>query len=270
MKGHHAPVGALEFRVEPLRLLLALRQGGKTLDKVAVLIADHGAGIARAQGAHRVGDDGQHIGQQGDRAGHRLVHGNGGTRRRGLDLQRVHQSARAGYPEAHAGGGHVATLENARKILDTLAAVAHPDNEARLRAPSQKEVDLAAAGVTQRISRDLGQSRRDAGLVLGAEANVLRHHPSALSRVNDVVVHLQRQGRDGPGRFGLRRAAGHVEPGARATITDASSRIRAWSRKSAPAIRVGWTPNKPGIASSDQDAEMPSECMTSRLSAGNG
>ena len=193
--------------------------------------------IGRVFGGERHGDPLQ-LGRADDRGAprHHLGEPHGGSAAgRRLDRELVHQPPGAVQPDPHAGGRSPRAVEDRREIADAGAAIGDDDLEALHRGLARNpEFDPAAAPVFERVARDLGYSRGNAGLVLSLEADQLGQPPGALAHQHDVGFRLEREDQE---------TRVHE---ARIARTVASSRPRRWSRNSTPAISEGWLAASPG------------------------
>src|SRR5581483_375050 len=136
------------------------------------------------------------------------------------DIELIHQPAGTDDPDAHAGRRSIAALEDAGEFRDAGPFVGHlHDEDLWRRRALEPERDLAATRVRHGVARDLRDGGRDAGLVLGVEAEEAGDLARALARENDVALRVERE-RQNAGTHGVSRT----------TTTVASSRPRRKSR----------------------------------------
>ena len=189
VQGDDSAVGLLELTVELGELVPATLQLGERLDQLLVLQlqlaewpGDDLAGQGRRdRGAIGVADRAPWAEALGDDDG---CPGNGVR----LDLEGVHQPARARDAHPHARWRDVATRQDARQILDPFSLVADTDDELDDLAVRDRVLDLAAARVLERVARQLGDCRGDSYLVLTVEAEQAGHLSRPLAREHHVVL----------------------------------------------------------------------------------
>jgi hypothetical protein len=154
-----------------------------------------------------------------------------------LDLEAIHQGARAGDADAHPGLRSILPCKDGLEIRDAGALVDDVDAQGlrTVLLVLDDEGNRPAAPVCQGIARDLGHGRGDTSGVAGGEAEELGDLPCTLAGEQEIVLAPERY-RDERNPHGYADAGG---AGLRITRTVASSRARAKSRKSTPASSAG-------------------------------
>ena len=140
----------------------------------------------------------------------------------GPDLEPLREPARTADPEPHAGGRPVAAVEHLGQVRNARPFVGNAHQAGGLASTVHQQRGPPAAGVLERVARDLRNAGRDTGLVLRIEAEQPRELAGALVDQHDVLLAPD----VGPEQQALGHAAGDVL----ATTTVLSSRGRAWSR----------------------------------------
>ncbi len=210
---HHTAVGFLELAVEARELLSARGQLLECAHQLLVLKLQFTGRIIDLGEGERIGDFAE-LGRS-----RRRLHEPFGDRDHGpapglrRDLETVHQPARADDPQAHAGGRLVAAVEDVVEICDPWSLVADLDQELGLVHRVDRVGRPPAARVLKRVACELGHCSGHSGLVLRIESQQRRDLASALARDDDVLLALDRHGRNRPRH-------------ARATTAVASSRPR--------------------------------------------
>ena len=180
-----------------------------------------------------------------------------------VDLEAVHQPPGAHHAQAHAGGRAVAPVEDRVEVADAGPRSLDADHqELRRVAALDRELDLAAARVLERVAGDLGDRGGDARLVLALEAEARRDLARPLARRHDVLLVADPKS-EMSGRLMRRRSRRAPRPSRR--------RDRAvQSRYSTPARARGGAGAGPDSGPGRQRLPSPSECMTSTASVGQG
>ena len=112
----------------------------------------------------------------------------------GADIDLVHQAMRTDQSKTHARPRLITPAQDVRQVRDTRALVTHADHQQlRCGLALEHELDLAAAGITERVAGDLGYRGRDARLVLAVEIEQRRDLPGSLAGHDDMVLTLDRQ-----------------------------------------------------------------------------
>ena len=145
--------------------------------------------------------------------------------RRRVDVESIHQPARADHPEAHAGRRSVLVPRGSGRAPDAGAPVRYPDQEDLGRGTAlEHELDLATLGVLEGVAGDLGHRGRDTRLVLHVEAEEPAICRRALPRQHHVALAADRRPTGGSGSCG--RPARHhdrrvVAAAAKVAVQDA-------------------------------------------------
>ncbi len=113
---------------------------------------------------------------------------------RGVDLEVIHEAARADQAEPHAALRAVLAVENALQIGDAGTLVADADaQQLRRLGLLDHEFGAAAAGIAEGVARNFGNGGGDPGLVLPLEAEQFGDAARALTHRDDVALGVDRQ-----------------------------------------------------------------------------
>jgi len=228
IKRDHAAIGIAKLLIELACLVLAAADFLKAVHQLAVLLAQRCQRIRHVVLAQGRGDLGN-LRPRDPARGLRDIAADLDDRALagfGVDLEMIHQPARADEAEPHPGLRAVLAVEDRVEVGDALALVADADREQlRHGARIDHEFGAAAAGVAVGVAGELGDRGGDAGLVLRHEAEQLGDAARALAHRDHVALALDRHRHDRPAFRGLRHGGHHL-----ATSTVVSSRRRVRSR----------------------------------------
>ena len=115
-----------------------------------------------------------------------LRHAHNGARRRGLDIEFVHQASRADQPHAETGFRLVAALKDLLQVRDARSRIGYCNLEPLRRFQDQGQRHFPIARIPERISSNLRCGGRQPNLILIIQSKFRRHFASTLPCVNDV------------------------------------------------------------------------------------
>ena len=226
---HHAAVRVFELGIQSRQLFLAQPQLFQAAQQVAILLLHFDARVARAMRGDRASE--RFDARPRERLGasrHVLAQCDRGTAsRRGLDLECVHQAPRRHQPELRLAGRRRAA-DRGLEVGDARSLVGDGDRQRWVASAFffERELDAAAAAVTNGVARDFGHCGGDANLVLRIEVEQGADLPRALAGGDHVAIVRQLQ---------LQQWMSH-DVVRRSTTIRESSRPRLQSRYSTPAI----------------------------------
>ncbi len=188
---HHAAVRVFELGIQSRQLFLAQPQLFQAAQQIAILLLHFGARVARAMRSDRASERfdarprerlgaSRHMFAQRDR---RAAPG------RGLDLECVHQAPCRHQPELRlAARGRAA--DRGLEVGDARSLVGDGDRQRGVASAFffERELDAAAAAVTNGVARDFGHCGGDANLVLRIEVEQGADLPRALAGSDHVAI----------------------------------------------------------------------------------
>ncbi len=224
VKRHDTAVRVFQFTIDAGQFQLPGANFLQRPEQLLVLKLQLLNGILRTLAGETDRDAGQlRFGDQRGAFGNQLGQHDRGSGAWGrIDLEPVHQPFRADNAEPHTGLRLVAAFEDSGQVGDTRAAIDDFHHEQLgLGAAFHQKLDPAAVRVVERVAGNLGNSGRDARLILRVESQQPGDLTRALTRVDRIVLLTNLSGKD-------RKA--HCTYAALATSTVASSRPREKSR----------------------------------------
>ncbi len=106
----------------------------------------------------------------------------------GFDLKLIHQTARAGDSQAHAGLRLISAIQNAVQIPNAWSGVGHFDEkQLRRNAAFNRDTPPAPAGIIERVAGNLGDGGGNTRLILAIEAQQTGDLPGALPGGHSIV-----------------------------------------------------------------------------------
>jgi hypothetical protein len=150
------------------------------------------------------------------------------------NLAPVHQPARAGEADAHAGRRFIATSEDLVEVRDARTAVGDANQQDLRRALALDFVrDAAVARIADRVARDLRHCGGDPRLILSVEAEHAGDLSRLLPRDHEVLLADQRH----PVDHRAHRAPASLRSTASRGVVADSAHDR---EKSSPRLPAGW------------------------------
>ena len=199
---HHAAIGIFQFPIQPGQFDLPGADLLQRVEQLLILMLQFLKCVLRTLAGQRRRQAGRSCGFPDARSGSgssffsQMVVPLPG---RGIDLELVHQTAGAQDTHAHAGGGFVAAFQDVLQVAHSWPGIPDLDNEQlRRRAAFDRIFHAAAAGIIERVARDLGHSGGNPRLILGVETQQPGDLPGALPRRYGIALGSDREGKNGP------------------------------------------------------------------------